>query len=108
MSYRMTADGRRVYDHAPGADLDYAVNWGEKADGSPPWLAETETIVSSGWTASLGISLSNEQVLDDKVAVTFAAGGEVGKTYTLINTITTSAGRTDSRILTLECRHRDS
>lgn len=96
---RTEPDGQRYVIHAPGADLDYAVDWS-------PWLAAGETVVSSQWTADQGITLSRQAILDEKVAVTFAAGGVVQRNYVLTNTITTSEGRTDSRTITLRCKLR--
>jgi hypothetical protein len=109
MSFRTNPDGRWVIDHSPSAKLDYSFNWGEKPDGSAPWLdaANSETIANSVWTASPGITLSQPQVLNGKVTIVFAAGGEDGKVYALTNTITTTAGRIDSRTINLVCRPRD-
>lgn len=108
-NYQTLPDGRRVYHHTPGASLDYIVNWGAKPDGSAPWLdiAGGETITTSSWTATRGITLSQDEVVGGTVAVVFAAGGELSQTYTLTNTITTNKGRTDSRVIVLLGRQRD-
>jgi hypothetical protein len=91
--------GLRYTDHAPGADLDYSVDWSE-------WLAAGETITGSSWPAVAGLTLSRDQVSGGTVASVFAAGGVAGQTYVLTNQITTSAGRVDSRTITLNCRVR--
>lgn len=96
---RIEPDGTRTASHAPGADLDYAVDWSN-------WLATGETIQTSTWTAENGITLSRQSILDGKVAVAFAAGGIAKRRYTLTNTITTTAGRTDSRSITLRVHAR--
>lgn len=86
------------FDHAPGSNLDYSLNW-------VSWLGVSETIQSSSWTATAGITLSSEQNSSGITSV-FAAGGVVGRIYTLTNTIVTSAGRTDSRVIVLSCKVR--
>lgn len=96
---KIDPQGRRYTEHAPGADLDYSVDWSE-------WLAEGETITESSWAAADGITVSRSQVTDDTVASAFAAGGVAGQQYVLTNTITTTAGRVDSRTITLHCRAR--
>lgn len=92
-------DGKRWTTHAPGADLDYSVNWSD-------WLADDETIVDSDWTVTTGITLSRMLLIGGNLASVFAAGGVEGQNYVLKNTITTSAGRVDSRTITLRCRVR--
>jgi hypothetical protein len=89
-------DGRRWVAHSPGADLDYIENWTE-------WLQADETIQTSQWAITTGMTLSRAGVIDGKAYV-YAAGGVDGQTYVLTNTITTNQGRTDSRTITLRCR----
>lgn len=96
---RTEPDGIRWIAHAPGSDLDYSVDW-------TSWLTASETIVTSTWTASAGITVSRDNILGERVAVAFAAGGVAGQDYTLTNTITTTDGRVDSRTITLRCRAR--
>lgn len=83
------------FEHAPNADLDYGFIWTK-------WLEQGETITSSTWEASTGITLSKPQI-DGNVTSVFAAGGEANKFYKLVNTIVTSEGRKDTRTLTLSC-----
>ena len=84
------------FDHAPLAKLDYGFSWP---------LATGETIVSSVWTATTGITLTNQAVTVAVTAV-FASGGEVGKIYLLTNAIETSLGKKDSRTISLSCKWR--
>lgn len=93
----MGPDGRRWTPHSPGADLDYIENWSE-------WLGDGETVEQSQWTATAGITLSRQTVLNGTHACVFAAGGVAGQVYELTNTITTSQGRIDSRTITLRCQ----
>ena len=99
MNIRVEPDGKRWIAHSPGADLDYSVDWSA-------WLAAGETIAESTWEAQQGITLSRQAVIGGTVASVFAAGGVAKQSYVLTNTITTSAGRTDSRTITLRCQVR--
>ena len=96
---KIAPNGLRYVTHTPGADLDYSIDWSA-------WLAAGEKITASEWTAATGISLSRKTVELFKITTAFAAGGVAGNDYTLTNTITTSAGRIDSRTITLQCRAR--
>lgn len=95
-----TTDTAAEFIHAPGADLDYGFDW--KTNG---WLATGETIETSTWTATTGITLSRQQNANGVTSV-FAAGGSAGYTYTLTNTITTSLGRIDKRAIKLKVQTR--
>lgn len=86
------------YDHSPLAKLDYGFNW-------TSWLAAGETITSSVWAVDVALTKSGEQNVSGVTSV-FVEGGEVGKQYLLTNTITTSVGRKDSRIIKLFCKVR--
>lgn len=88
-----------VHECAPGADLDYGFDWAARG-----WLEPGETIVESSWVASPVVTLSRQQVLADIVTSTYAKIDRAGYTGTLTNTITTSEGRIDSRIIKLVCR----
>ena len=90
------------YDHAPGADLDYGFDW--KTNG---WLEVGETITASNWSVQpAGITLTRPQIVQGTVTSVFAGGGVSGRRYVLTNTVTTSAGRTDSRTVNIDCKYR--
>lgn len=90
------------YDHAPGADLDYGFDWATNG-----WLEDGEIVTTSTWSVQpAGITLSRQQIAQDAITSVFAAGGVQGRRYLLTNTITTSAGRKDSRNITLDCMIR--
>lgn len=82
--------------HAPGDDLDYGFDWADVLD-------EGETITQSDWTASTDITLTRETVAGS-VTLAFAAGGEDGKYYQLVNEVQTSSGRVYNRMITLICK----
>lgn len=95
---KIRSDGLFEIVHAPGAILDYGFNW-------VSWLQLSETVVSSAWAIDPVLTLSGSQNVAN-VTSTFVNGGDVGKVYTLTNTITTNQGRTDSRTMVLNCQPR--
>lgn len=86
------------FDHAPAASLDYGFTWTD-------WLEAGETITGSTWTATVGMTLSLDQISGATTSV-FASGGVVSQLYYLTNTITTSESRSDSRVIVLSCKVR--
>lgn len=90
------ADKTHTAIHSPGANLDYSLDWSN-------WLEDGETVTDSQWTATSGITLSRNQVTSGSLTSTYAGGGTLNGTYILTNTITTSSGRIDSRIIRLKC-----
>jgi hypothetical protein len=88
-----------------GSTLSYVFNWSLAANGDEGWLelADGQTIATSTWTATTGITIdssSNTTVL----TTVWVSGGTVGETYKLTNTITTNDAipLTDSRELYIE------
>ena len=90
----------KEFEYSPNPRLDFSVDW-----SSLGWLESGETIVTSVWTVDPALTKSDEQVLNGVTSV-FVEGGEVNKTYTLTNTITTSKSRRDSRSIRLFCKQR--
>lgn len=86
------------FEHAIGASLRYGFDYSR-------WLATGETIVTSTWAGTTGVTLSDEQVAGGIVSV-LATGGTASSIYYLTNTITTSTPYTDSRTLVLSCKRR--
>jgi len=74
----------------PGAELDYIVDWSD-------WLV-ADTIMVSTWSAPTGITIENSSSTTTTSTV-WLSGGTPGKTYNVINTITTNGGRVDQRTL---------
>lgn len=93
-------NNKNEFDYSPNPKLDFGIDWKSKG-----WLESTETIVSSVWVVDTPLTKSDEQVVNG-VASVFVEGGEVGKTYALTNTVTTSKGRRDSRTIKLFCKKR--
>jgi len=77
----------------PDAKVDYKFDWTQ-------WLESGDAIATSSFVASTGITLSSESKTDTS-AVVWVAGGTVGKTYTVTNRITTTAGRINDLTMSL-------
>lgn len=73
----------------PNSVLDYVVDW-------TLFLATSETIATSSWTADTGITLDSDSETTTTTTV-FVSGGTLNTVYNLVNTITTNQGRTDTR-----------
>jgi len=82
--------------HAPGADLDYGFDWRKNS-----YLKENETVTASSWAISPGGTLTRQQIINTEISSVFVADLRLNTDYQLTNTITTSAGRTDSRTIQL-------
>jgi len=94
----MSCKIEKEFEHAPLAKLDYGFDW-------TLWLEDAETITSSGWVVPADLVKSNEQNLTGVTSV-FVEGGVESTRYEIINSITTSMGRKDSRTITLFCKPR--
>lgn len=98
---RKRYDGIIEFIHAPGAKLDYSIDWNAI-------LYVGESIITSDWTSSsTDITLSDSSTASG-VTTIYAAGGTKNKTYYLTNTITTnhSPDRIDVRNIVLVCQDR--
>lgn len=83
----------------PQSTLDYALDWG-------PWLAPVQdTIADVSWSVPSGITEVKREASTTR-AIIWLSGGTVGRTYELVCTITTAAGRTDERVLTIRVANR--
>lgn len=86
-----TGAGGLWAEQPAGARLDYSFDWA--LDGG-------DTIATSTWTASPGTTpplLLSGQTHEANRSTVFVAGGVPGAWYSLTNTITTAAGRTDQQ-----------
>lgn len=93
----------------PSAVLDYKFDWKALTNGSgtSDWLASSETISTKTITASTGITVDSSSLTDTNTSVTvWLSGGTAGSDYTVACKIVTSAGRTDERTITIQCRDR--
>jgi hypothetical protein len=78
-----------IYSKGAGATLDYQIDWAT-------WLG-ADTISLSIWAvAPAGLTLFNPSNTTTKATI-WAGGGTVGTDYVVTNTITTAAGRIETR-----------
>lgn len=89
----------KEFEHAPNAKLDYGFDW--QIEG---WLSSGEAITVSTWETG-DLTPSSLQNTGTITSV-FVEGGVIGMSYSLINHITTSTGRKDSRTIKLSCKNR--
>lgn len=75
------------------ATLDYGVRWSK-------WLG-TDTITNSEWIIPTGLTSSNESH-GSGTTIVWLSGGTLNETYTIINRITTAAGRIDDRSIKIK------
>lgn len=92
----MRVDNSNEFDHAPGDTVDYGFDYSSR-------LATSETVSSSSWTATTGITLSSPAYASTETSVV-ASGGTRGELYYLTNTITTSLSRVFHRVIVLSCK----
>jgi hypothetical protein len=79
----------------PDELLDYQVDWTQPLAG--------DLISTSTWIVPDGIE-AGQEANTTTTATIWLSGGEVGKDYSLINRITTAAGRIRDQTCVLKCR----
>ena len=83
----------------PQAVLDYTIDWTK-------WLDEVgDAIATSTWVVPSGLTKVTE-TNTSKIATVWLSSGTDGTNYTVTNRITTAAGRTDDRSITIRVRER--
>lgn len=89
-----------VADHVkdPDAVLDWVWDWNE-------WLDDGETISTSDFIVSVGLTIDSDSNTT-KTATVWLSGGTAGQVYQVTNRITTTAGRTDDRSITIRVTER--
>jgi len=76
-------------DKDPGEQLDYRIDWKDRLLVN----RVTDSIASSTWTGTSGITIASNNFSGTFTTV-WLAGGTIGTTYTVTNTIVTTGGRT--------------
>jgi hypothetical protein len=93
----------------PSAILDWAFDWKPLTHGvsgaTSDWLATGETITDYTITADTGLTVDSSTE-DAGVVTVWLSGGTVGEWYDIACKITTSAGRTDERTLSIQIQER--
>lgn len=82
----------------PDATLDWVFDWAA-------WLRSGETISTSTFTVSPGITLGTTSNTVS-TATAWLSGGSSGEPYILSNKITTNQGRIDERSITIRVTNR--
>jgi len=85
------------FNKDPNATLDYEVDWAK-------WLG-TDTITASTWAAGAGITVSSS-TNTTTTATVWLSGGTVDTDYTIVNHITTTAGRIDDRTFAIRVQQK--
>lgn len=89
---------KKQYEKDPDAVLDYGIDWAD-------WVPSSDSIVSSSWSAPVGITVDSDS-LNDTVCVVWLSGGTVGQIYEVTCHITTDDGREDDRSLLIKVVER--
>jgi hypothetical protein len=84
----------------PSAVLDFNLNWSD-------WLTGAEEIVASTWTSPDGLTIDTSSYTSS-LAVVWLSGGTNGRTYRVVNRITTnnSPARIEERTITVQVVER--
>lgn len=82
----------------PSALLEYVFDWS-------PWLADGETITGHVLTVDDGLTLDSSSA-DASTVTAWLADGTARRIYKVACLITTSAGRTDERTMTIRVTNR--
>jgi hypothetical protein len=98
----------------PSATLDYGIDLASSSSWPPggPWLAAGETVTELTVTADPGLTVNSQSINTNSNGVAGAllvgwiSGGVAGNSYYLHFTFTTSAGRTDTRSILIQCTTR--
>lgn len=78
-----------TYYKDPQAVLDYGFNWTIWLDG--------DTISTSEWDIPTDLTEESSGITDNVKTYIFLSGGTIGEQYPIVNTITTTQGRTEQR-----------
>jgi len=85
------------YSKDPDSTLDFSIDWAD-------WIG-TDTISLSKWIIPGDLTITNQSNSSTKATV-WLKGGVAGKTYYVVNRITTSGGRVDDRTLEIRAEHK--
>jgi hypothetical protein len=81
----------------PDSVLDYTVNWED-------WL-DSDTLSASSWTTPAGLTKDSD-AFGDSAATVWLSSGSVGERYSIVNHITTDAGRQEDQTLVIICKQK--
>jgi hypothetical protein len=81
----------------PNEVVDYDLSWADQM------TADSDTITSSTWTVPAGITKDSSSNTTTRTKV-WLSGGTTGETYTLLNRIVTTGGRTFDQSVKLKMK----
>jgi len=90
MSIAIDSYNKGTINKHPGSLLDYSIDWSK-------WLCD-DTIVSSSWSVDSGIVMTEETYTTVSATIWLSGGTDKTK-YSIVNTITTAAGRSENKSL---------
>lgn len=91
-----------TYTKDPQATLDYVFDWSQ-------WVQNGEVIVTSQFAVSNTSATGLSVVVTQNTASTatiWLGGGTVGRTYSIVNTVTTDQGRTNVKSVNIRVMDR--
>jgi len=91
------SDSYNYFIKGQSSILDFSVDWTQ-------WL-DDDTLSSVVWTVPSGITKHDENN-SSYIATIWLSGGTLGQSYDIVCSITTIAGRVDSRTITVIIRDR--
>lgn len=86
----------------PNEVLDYQLKWGKRVQGK---LTPDDTITASEWIVPTGIVMDADTFTDITTTI-WLSGGTDGVSYTLINRIDTTEGRTMDQSVVIRIKER--
>ncbi|MCK1670304.1 hypothetical protein [Bradyrhizobium sp. 150] len=81
----------------PNEVVDYDLSWADQM------TADTDTIASSTWTVPVSITKDSSSNTTTRTKV-WLSGGTTGETYTLLNRVVTTGGRTFDQSVKLKMK----
>lgn len=88
-------------DKDPNDVLDYVVDWTARLD------PDTDTIQSSSWIVPTGITRDTDLVMaGNKKTKIWLSGGTAGTTYSFVNRIVTTGGRTMDQTVKIKVKEK--
>jgi hypothetical protein len=98
-TFKVSASGKASIVKDPDAVLDYALDWTD-------WLGATDILIDAAWDITNGAAVESSLIHNNKVAVVWISGGDVGTQCALRCRITTVGGRIDDRTVFLKIKER--
>ena len=86
-----------IFIKDPDSVLDYTINWTAWLDG--------DTITVSTWAVPSGLTADSD-TFGDSSATVWLSSGVASIRYSIVNSITTAAGRQEDKTLIIICKEK--